>query len=263
MDNRLTQLKIINAIAYVVMVTVNVLANTIPINGITAGEVSALYPNLFAPASITFSIWGVIYLLLGLFILYSFGVFKGKTGYSDDAVKRIGFAFVISSLANVAWIFAWHYQKIGLSLILMMIIFVSLLISYKRIYSKELTLKEDIFVGVPFSVYFAWITIALIANVTTYLVSIGWNGFNIAEPIWMILIVIVGLLISVAVIRKYNDIAYGIVIIWAYIGILIKHVSEDEFAGEYKGVIVTVIISIIILAVATIVQVFKSDKARR
>lgn len=255
-EQKFMVLKVINAVTFIGMVTVNALANILPINGIGTGDVSDTFPNLFAPAAITFSIWGVIYLLLALFLLYSFGVFKG----SDESIKRINLCFALSSIANTAWIFAWHYKKIGVALILMVVIFTTLMLTYIRIRKETLTKKEKIFVSVPFNVYFGWITIATIANVVAYLVSINWNGFTINEPIWMIAIVVVGLLIAGATILKNKDIAYGLVIIWAYAGILIKHVSSAGFNSEYLGVIITVSVSIILLVASTILTGIKKTK---
>ncbi len=51
-------------LAMFVMFAVNTLSTTLPLNGVTPGEASARYPNLFVPASYVFSIWGVIYLLV-------------------------------------------------------------------------------------------------------------------------------------------------------------------------------------------------------
>ena len=260
MSKKLTVLKIFNAITFIMMVTVNALANIMPINNITTGEVSDSYPNLFAPAPITFAIWGVIYLLLALFVLYSLGLFKGKKGYSTEAIGRIKLCFIISSVANSVWIFAWHNKMISLTLIMMAIIFVTLMLTYIRIGSGELTAKEKVFVKLPFSVYFGWITIASIANITTYLVSIGWNGFNAPEQMWMIIVVAAGLLICGTTTVLKKDVAYGLVILWAYTGILIKHLSKNGFAGEYTGVIIAVSISLLLLAAGTILAAVKQMK---
>ncbi len=55
-----------NLIALLVVIGVNVMANTATLNGLTTGDISNRYPNLFTPANVTFSIWSVIYLgLLG------------------------------------------------------------------------------------------------------------------------------------------------------------------------------------------------------
>lgn len=130
-------IKIISTIAFISMVIVNALANILPINGINTGQVSDSYPNLFAPAGITFSIWGLIYLLLGAFVIYQFFISK-KIKILDE----IGIYFIITSIANILWIFSWHYDYIGLSVIFMLIILI-FLIKITDILNKEnLNLKN-------------------------------------------------------------------------------------------------------------------------
>jgi hypothetical protein len=259
-EKNLLTMKLLNVVTFLIMIAVNALANILPINGVTSGEASDSYPNLFAPAGITFSIWAVIYLLLGAFVIYQLGALKGEKNNQTDAVRRIGWLFIISSIANATWIFSWHYKIIPLSLVLMAVILLSLIGIYKRINQTTLSLKEKIFVRLPFSVYFGWITVAAIANVTTLLVSLGWKGFGIPEPIWMMVVVIVGLAIGVTVILKNKDLAYGLVILWAYTGILIKHLSPKMFNGEYIGVIITVALSLVVVLVAIIKSVFIKKK---
>ncbi|MBZ9633679.1 tryptophan-rich sensory protein [Clostridium sp. FP1] len=238
-------LKIFTVLSFILMVTVNALANILPINGITTGGVSDSYPNLFAPAGITFAIWGLIYLLLAGFVVYQLGLFKGAD--TKAIVKLIGGYFIISSIANIAWIFSWQYKIIPLSMILMIVILVCLIKVNIKINSTQLTLKEKLFVKLPFSVYFGWITVATIANASTLLVSLGWNGWSISEQIWTIVILFVGLIIGMTTTLKNKDIPYGIVIFWAYLGILIKHVSSSGFAGKYPGIITTLIISLVVI----------------
>ena len=45
-------------------------ANIIPLGGVTTGELSDLYGNLFTPAGYMFSIYGVICLILAVFSYY-------------------------------------------------------------------------------------------------------------------------------------------------------------------------------------------------
>ncbi len=231
-------LGILNLLVFMMMVVVNALANILPIGGINTGEVSDAYPNLFAPAAITFSIWGVIYFLLLLFVLYSLGTFGKKGGF--EASKAASMPFIISSLANTAWIFSWHYRIIPLSLALMLVILISLMTAYVRIQKRGLSKAEKIFVRLPFSIYFGWITVATIANVTTFLVSIGWNGFGIADSIWMGIALVAALVIGALTTLRYRDWAYGLVILWAFAGIYIKHISPSGFDGQYPLVIYTV-----------------------
>ena len=106
-------------VAYVAMVGVNFLANGLPINDRSTGAISDAYPNLFAPAGVTFSIWGLIYLLLAGYVAFQFGKGNQKT---EEIFDRINPLFLATSLANISWIFAWHYDYIGLSVVIMAVL---------------------------------------------------------------------------------------------------------------------------------------------
>lgn len=220
------------------MVIVNALANALPINGLTTGQLSDFYPNLFAPAGWTFAIWGLIYLLLAGYTLYQLGVFQDNMDTArGELLNKVGILFSISSIANAAWIFAWHYRVIPLSLLLIVVILVCLILINQRINKEQLSAKEKLFIGLPFSVYFGWITVATIANATVLLVSLNWQGFGLPEPTWASIVIILGFIIAVTTMLKNRDVAYGLVIVWAYAGILFKHTSSDGFAGQYPLII--------------------------
>lgn len=249
---------------FLLMVTVNALANILPINGQTTGQISDTYPNLFAPAGLTFAIWGLIYLLLAGYTLYQLGLFRDSSSKIEGMLlNRIGLFFSISSLANAAWIFAWHYHLITLSMLLMLVILMCLIIITEVIKNAELSPRDRIFARLPFSVYFGWITVATIANATVLLVSLGWNRFGLPEAVWAVVMILAGFIIGTATMLKNKDIAYGLVIIWAYLGILIKHISAGEFAGKYPSVIAAVLICIILLIVAEIYMLVLARKGFR
>lgn len=244
-------MKVSISFTYLLMLTVNALANILPINGVTTGQVADSYHNLFAPAGITFAIWGLIYLLLAAHVLYQLGLVEGKTGTIQPAAdNNIAILFSLSSLANTVWIFMWHYRLILLSVIIITVLLVCLIAINLILFREKLTLKEKIFFRFPFSVYFGWITVATIANVTTLLVSQGWNGWGLSEPVWAIIMLIVGMLIGAATTIRQLDIAYGFTIVWAYIGILIKHESETGFSGRYPQITVAVMICLLLLVAA-------------
>lgn len=240
--------KILVGLAFGFMMMVNVLANALPINGISSGEVSDSYPNLFAPAGITFSIWGVIYLLLLGYSLYQLG-WIGKIK-NKKLVAEINKYLIPNMVLNGLWLFAWHYRLIGLSVGIMGLILMTLIKINERISKDKLESKENILVALPMSVYFGWITVATIANITAFLVSVGWNGFGLSEEAWMIAVLLVGTAIGVARIREHRRAAYGLVLIWAYGGILYKHVSPQGFGGQYLEVMATTIICIIVITIA-------------
>ncbi len=244
-------------VTFLSMIVVNALANLLPINGVDTGAVSNSYPNLFAPAALTFSIWGLIYLLLAGYTFYQLGIINKKDSISKALLNKIGIVFSISSVANALWIFTWHYKMIYLSMVLMAIILICLIVIVEATRKESLTVKEKIFVKLPFSIYFGWITVATIANMTALLVSLGWNGFGISETIWTVIIVAVGAIIGIATILRNKDYAYGLVIIWAYIGILMKHVSSSGFASMYPAIITTVLIALSLVAVADVFAIVK------
>lgn len=172
-----TSLKIANSLALILVLVVNGLANILPINGLNTGQVSGFYPNLFTPAAVTFSIWGVIYFFLFLFVLYNFNLVGRKSDKS--VVENIGWYFFISCLLNAGWILLWHYLAIGASLAVMILLLLVLLRMFHLAYSMEsLDPNNYWFVRLPFSVYAGWITVATVANTTAWLVHMQWSGWG-------------------------------------------------------------------------------------
>lgn len=238
-----TYIKILAGVAYLAMVAVNFMANGLPINNRSTGEISAAYPNLFAPAGPAFSIWGLIYLLLGAYVLYQF---VKKDQKSEDFFRKINPLFIATSIANISWIFAWHYDFIGLSVLIMGALLILLIKIADILRTEQFTSIQKLFIWAPFSVYFGWITVATIANITVFLVSIGWNGFGMADFVWTSIILLVGAMIGIWRMRKDRNIAYGMVLIWAYSWVLFKHLSAGGFDGQYPSIITTVIVCLIL-----------------
>lgn len=261
-NKRWLLLKSLVVVTFIIMIAVNALANLLPINGISTGAVSDSYPNLFAPAGLTFSIWGLIYVLLAMHTLYQLGLFRGKGNKVNEVLLyKTGVLFTVSSLVNAAWIFSWHYRLIPLSMVLMIILLICLINIAVIINEQSLSLREKFLIRLPFSVYFGWITVATIANAMTLLVSIGWNRFGMSESTWTIIILVVGMLIGVATTIRFKDIAYGLALVWAYAGILIKHTSASGFSNQYPYVIITVSICIAIF-IAIVFRVTKGGDKR-
>lgn len=245
--------KAIVAVTFLAMIAVNALGNILPINGQNTGEISDAYPNLFAPAGYTFSIWGLIYLLLGAYTLYQLGLFHGgQRTVKSSLLYRTGFYFSISSVANAAWIFSWHYRLIPVSMLLMVVILVCLIIINQGFNHQLFTGREQFFIRLPFSVYFGWITVATIANATTLLVSLNWDGFGLSDQTWTVIMLAVGMLIGIATLLKNRDIAYGLVLVWAYGGILQKHMSAAGFGGQYPAVMLTAAVCIALFLISDI-----------
>lgn len=255
------KMSLVVLVTYLLMIVMNYLANALPLNGMTTGEVSDSYSNLFAPAGYTFAIWGLIYVLLAFHVIYQLGFFRsGERSEVTQLMKKIAVYFSISSVANALWIVAWHYGKLGTSIALMLIILVSLIIINGMTVKADLSFKEKFFIRLPFSVYFGWITVATIANITAYFVSIDWNGLGLSDQTWTVIILLVGTVIGIATLLKNWVASYGFVLVWAYVGIYNKHVSPEGWNEAYPGIILTVSICIILLTLLSLWVLVKRRK---
>jgi hypothetical protein len=218
MKNTLRQVAVI--ITTLITLTVNGLANALPLNGLGTGEISDSFEIYFEPAGYVFSIWGLIY--LGLL---AFTVYQALPAQREDArLVKIGWAVVVVNLANASWIFFWHYLLFPLSLLAMVTLLAALLFIYTglEIGKSTATSLERWLVRVPFSVYLGWITVATIANTADVLDYIQWGQFGISDETWMviILVVVVAIAWAMSIIRK--DLAYLAVLLWALAGIGVK-----------------------------------------
>lgn len=242
-------LAFINLAAFLTVIVFNTLANTLPFNGKGTGELSDIYPNLFVPAGLTFSIWGLIYILLAGFAVYStVGVFKSSINL--EFLKVIGPWFLISCIANISWLFAWHWEKTGLSLIIMLVILLSLVMIYIRLGSSSLPDTSFVLVKLPFSVYLGWITVATIANTTALLVRLNWDGFGLSQLFWTAAVIAAAVIVTCLIIIFRNDLAYSLVIIWALVGIIIKRTS----AADAPAVVFSAAAAIVIIIAVYIVK---------
>ncbi len=156
-------IKILTVVAYVLMVAVNYMAVLLPLGGRSTGEISDNYPNLFAPAGYAFSIWGIIYILLGIYVVYQLWLDKNELA---EKVNRI---FIINALLNASWLFAWHYDLIWLSVIIIAGLLFTLIKIADIFRTSFIVSKECWLIRLPFSIYFGWITVATIANIIVFL----------------------------------------------------------------------------------------------
>ena len=205
------------------VIAVNALANILPINGYNTGQISAFYPNAFVPAGFTFSIWGVIYLLL-LSYTIGFTYYSIKRQQHPKAyrfIDRVNTYFLLTCIFNMAWIVAWHYLQIELS-VLIMLLFLSTLIQLFLKTSTmvhDLTLAQKFILQTPFIVYLGWISVATIANITALLVAYKWTAFSIAPVYWSAAMILIAILLAVLILKKFKTVSFALVVAWALWGI--------------------------------------------
>ena len=232
-----------NIVFYILTIIVNSLAGgTTLIGGKLTAAVSDANPTLVTPAGYVFSIWSIIYILLGAFVIYQALPSRSSRGFTE----RIGWLFVLSSIINIVWLFLWQFEYLSVSVVLMFLLLASLIAIYVRlgIGKTKVGLGDRLAVHLPFSVYLGWITVATIANVSAALVWLNWDGAGISAETWAILVVAVALVITALMLFTRKDIAYSLVIIWALVGIAVKQSGNQTIVmvAEVSAVIVAIML---------------------
>lgn len=230
-------------LSIVITLTVNTLANTLPLNGLNTGDISDRFQVYFVPAGYVFSIWGLIY--IGLI---AYGIYQALPAQRENPrLRATGWWIALGGLANSAWIFLWHYEQFPLTLLAMFTLLATLITTYFKlgIGRGKVSKTETWAVRVPFSVYLGWITVATIANVTSVLDFINWDRWGLSPETWMVIMLVVVLAVSLAMIITRRDIAYTLVILWALAGIAVKFASVPVVANTTWEVFVVVVLALI------------------
>lgn len=240
-------LPIINTVAFLIMIAMNAAANIIPINNLSTGDIASRYPSLFTPSGITFSIWSVIYLLLAGFIFIQWK--KLLQSY----YKQLSFLFIASCLLNAAWILVWHNLFVALSVVIMIFLLIVLTRIFLLLSRHTFKSFEDIvFIKLPFTIYFAWICVATIANISAYLKAVEWNGV-ISDTAWTIIMMGIAAMLAIVILAKFRAYAFPAVVIWALIGIALR---------AYNHITPAAIILIGVLSVTSVVVLLKSNQRK-
>ncbi len=226
--NTLRQLS--NALSVLIALTVNILASTLPLNGQNTGEISDRFQVYFVPAGYVFAIWGIIYIGWIAFAIYQFLPAQKE----NPRLQNLGFLFALSGIFNAAWLFCWHYNQFGLSVLVMLALLTTLIASYLKLEvgRRSVSAAERWCVDVPFSVYLGWITVATVANITDWLFSISWSGWGITAQPWAAIMIGVASLLGVLMALTRRDAGYLFVLVWSFIGIAVKQAEFPLVANS-------------------------------
>jgi translocator protein len=237
----LKKTNLVNIVAFAFTVAVDGLAGTTVLNGRTTAQVSDLYSNPFTLAGYVFAIWGIIYILLGVFVVYQ-ALPKQK---EQPFQKQISILFILSSIFNVVWLFLWQYNYITASVFVMFALLATLSAIYLRLHigKSSAPVTEKLCVHLPFSVYLGWIAVALIANVAAALVSVGWDGFGFGAQAWTIIAMGIALIVALVVIAARRDYAFALVVIWALAGLVFKQNADPLIALIAEEAIVLILVA--------------------
>lgn len=229
---------ILGAILLVLTVLINYLSDYFRLGGYTNKEVSDMYPTLFTPAPITFSIWGIIYLSLIIFSILSF------KKNNEELIKDIGPFYILSFVLNIAWIITWHFNVIGVSLFIIFLLMMTLFIIQSRCADNNKEIGHAIF-----GIYSGWITVATIASIFTVLTKeIGRFHESKLEILLAVAMIIIATMVTWYMTVLDRNPFYGVSVFWGMLGIVIN--QFDMYNGKYDLVISAAVVSMIIILIS-------------
>ncbi|MBX3010767.1 MAG: tryptophan-rich sensory protein [Caldilineaceae bacterium] len=207
-------------VALAITLFVNYLADALPINNRSTAEISDSFPVRFTPAGYVFSIWGLIYLGLLAYAIYQLL----PSQRANPRLRAIFGPFVITCAANSSWIFAWHYGLYTLSLLIVLVLLGALIAIYGRLYPHfpQVSTAERWTTHVPFRIYLGWASVATIANAAVALYALGWQGAPLGADDWAAFMIFAASLIGFFFALRLRDMAYPLVLVWAFIGIYLE-----------------------------------------
>jgi translocator protein len=219
----------INGFFFVATLAINTLGAIGIINGLSQKQISDMYVTLITPSPSTFSIWSVIYSLLLISVIMM--IARRNDTYYQSAVDQITVLFRISCIFNIAWIVAFSYVQIELSVLFILGFVISLSLICQKLFNIQE--KKRWLLPLSFGIYTGWLFIATVVNIAAALVKLKWIGFGIADDIWAVVVLIIAVLLIILVLSKIRNAAFPLPVAWAYFGIYQYLNSPEGFKGEF------------------------------
>lgn len=248
-----------NLIGLLVVVLVNALANLLPLNDRTTADVVNRDPVPFQPVGWVFGIWWLIYILLGVFTIY--GLLPA--GRRNRRLQQISPLFLISNIANIAWLVLWHWERFAASLVVMVVLLVTLIAIYIAVRVRNRpspdaprhTKLQRLILWTPFSIYLGWICVAALANLMVWLDRSGWDGGPFSYNVWAALFIVAGALVAALFAFVWNDALIPLVFLWAYIGIAQRQWGESALVS-----VTAIVFTVVAAALAAVAMLLAFDR---
>ena len=156
--------------------------------------------------------------------------FIGQNHLKMLAVKEISIWFILNCVLNAAWLYAWHHESFDMTLVLMLGILLTL-VHINKIEYEDLSERtpNKWLLKSAFGVYLGWICIAMIANFTTFLVSLNFDKFGMSDTFWTAGVIGLGSITAALLVVRFKNIFIGLAVIWALIGIVIRQEQLHEY----------------------------------
>ena len=193
------------------------------LGGTTSAEVSNQVFTWFMPAGYVFSIWGVIYVALVIWMIAE----TRRAASGTHLNRRSAALFALSCALNVGWLVAFHYQQIFASLAILAALWFVLAMLYMSLRDDESRSRLNL---APFSLYFAWSTVAVIINATNFATRLVETPLIVSQISTVALSVAV-LAVAYLSTRNSRDFVFPLVVIWALVGVGVHLMHVDALTS--------------------------------
>lgn len=246
-------------VSYIALVAANALGEVLRFGGVTAADVSNEVFAWFAPAGYVFTIWSLIYVGLAVWIVR----------LASDETRRVGFLglpvgldaalFVASCALNVIWLALWHLRVFPATVV----VIIALLVVVCTLYIMTWRRSRSWLDRAPLALYASWLAVATVANVAHVATraASGDGGLFAAVSTIVLLALFAGA--TYVVHRIFDDYVFGIVVLWAGIGIGVRLVAVSPVTGVLAIVISTIGVAAALLPWRRMLRAPQGRTARR
>lgn len=238
-------LKIINLLLFLVTLGFNYLSMNSVFNKNDISNISNTYKNSLTPPSWAFSIWGLIYTGILIFLICQF---IPKLGL-NKSIKDMNILFIISCLLNIMWLISFSFgSKVSILvafITLLLLCCILFIIQQKvRFFTRNRTTSQILCMDIPFSIYFGWVIFATFSNLG--ILPKVWK-IDMNELLFYIVIMFVITFVYLMNLYFNNNYVTTSVYLYVLIALLIKNYNNNQFNFMYtSGIVSFVILNMII-----------------
>lgn len=189
------------------------------LNGESTIEIINHLPLLIAPANYVYTIWIIIFIFL---FLWCYNYKKNRESKNFITPTQTLF-FICTMIFQIASLYYWHQELFVVSLVLILLQLLSLLVLYLTYPLR----KEVLHLRIPIAIYLSWTTFLFILSSCYILVFDEWHGFGLSNALWAVIVMTIGTAIALHLRYHHFDIAYPLVFVWIYIGIVFANGLDE------------------------------------
>ncbi|MBW4841446.1 MAG: hypothetical protein KZY74_18830 [Paenibacillaceae bacterium] len=201
-----------NLASFAALIAVNLAAAALP-SGVRRYEApSSGFQVLLTPGTYSFSIWLLIYGLLGGWVLYPLL----RTNREPFSASPLPVNFLLSCILSIVWVtLGDQHPLLSLTALLLQVIVTASMYRRTRQILRPAAV-EVWFVRLPFSLYFGWISLITLASIDTLWDHTRGHEGNLWQPGLTLFLLLVGLAVACLVGFRWRDAIIPLTFAWGY-----------------------------------------------